>query len=60
MSNEILDNYTIKEHRLMMMSFRVWGKIRMNRVMDAPGYKYLDYNNLAQLTEAGVKRKKKG
>jgi hypothetical protein len=59
MSNKILGNYTIKEDLLMMASFGVWGKQRMNRVMDALGLKYMDYNNLAQVAKVGVKRKRK-
>lgn len=57
MSNEILGNFTIKVVHLMAASFGNHEKRRINIVMDALGFEYSHYNNLAQEAEARVKRK---
>jgi hypothetical protein len=44
MCNEILGNYTRKEDQLMTVTFGNREKRRLNRVMDALGFDYLDYN----------------
>jgi hypothetical protein len=42
MCNEILGNYTKKEDQLMTVAFGTRKKRRLNRVMDALGFKYPD------------------
>jgi hypothetical protein len=44
MCNEILGNYTKKEHQLMTIAFGTWEKRRLNEVMDALGFEYPDYD----------------
>jgi hypothetical protein len=55
--NEIVGNYLIKEDEAMTSAFRAQGKRRLNRVMDALGFKYPDYSKLVSGTEVGEKRK---
>jgi hypothetical protein len=43
MCNEILGNYTKKEDQLMTATFGTRPKRRLNRVMDALNFEYLDY-----------------
>jgi hypothetical protein len=54
MCNEILGNYTKKEDQLMTAAFGTRPKQRLNRVMDALKFKYLDYERLGNGAE-GVK-----
>jgi hypothetical protein len=56
MCNEILGNYTKKEDQLMTAAFGTWPKRRLNRVMDALKFEYLDYEQLNKVAE-GAKRK---
>jgi hypothetical protein len=51
MSNEILDNYTKKEDKLMTTAFGTRPKRRLNRVMDALNFEYPDYEKLDKGTE---------
>ena len=44
MCNEILGNYTRKEDQLMTVTYGNREKRRLNRIMDALGFDYLDYN----------------
>jgi hypothetical protein len=46
MCNEILGNYTKKEGQLMTATFGTQEKRRLNRVMDALGFEYPDYDRL--------------
>jgi hypothetical protein len=46
MCNEILGNYTKKEDQLMTAAFGTRPKRRLNRVMDALKFEYLDYKQL--------------
>jgi hypothetical protein len=55
MCNEILGNYTKKEDQLMTAAFGTRSKQRLNRVMDALKFEYLDYERLDKCVE-GVKR----
>jgi hypothetical protein len=55
--NEILGNYTKKEDQLMTVAFGTRPKRRLNRVMDALKFEYLDYEQLSKGVE-GVKRKR--
>jgi hypothetical protein len=57
MCNEILGNYTKKEDQLMIVAFGTRPKRRLNRVMDALNFEYLDYERLDKGAE-GVKRKR--
>jgi hypothetical protein len=57
MCNEILGNYTKKEDKLMTTTFDTRPKRRMNQVMDALKFEYLDYERLDKGAE-GVKRKR--
>jgi hypothetical protein len=57
MRNEILGNYTKKEDRLMTVAFGTREKRRLNRVMDALGFEYPDYEGLDE--EAGGVKKKR-
>jgi hypothetical protein len=57
MCNEILRNYTKKEDQLMTIAFGTREKQRLNRVMDALGFKYPDYDRLDE--EAGGVKKKR-
>jgi hypothetical protein len=43
MCNEILDNYTVKEDRLMIATFGGQAKGKLNRIMDSLGFHYPDY-----------------
>jgi hypothetical protein len=51
MCNEILGKYTKKEDQLMTDAFDTREKQRLNRVMDALGFEYPDYERLDE--EAG-------
>jgi hypothetical protein len=55
MCNEILGNYT-KKDQLMTATFGPLEKRRLNRVMDALNFEYLDYERLDEGT-GGAKRK---
>jgi hypothetical protein len=57
MCNEILGNYTNKEHQLMTAAFGTRPKRRLNRVMDALNFEYPDYERLNKGAE-GQKRKR--
>jgi hypothetical protein len=57
MCNEILGNYSKKEDQLMTAAFGTRPKRRLNRVLDALGFEYLDYENLNKGAE-GRKRKR--
>ena len=46
MCNEILGNYSKKENQLMTAAFGTRPKRRLNRVMDAIGFEYPDYERL--------------
>jgi hypothetical protein len=56
MCNEILGNYTKKEDQLMTAAFGTRPKRRLNRVMDALNFEYLDYERLNNCAK-GQKRK---
>jgi hypothetical protein len=57
MRNEILRNYSRKEDQLMTAAFGTRPKRRLNRVMDALGFEYPDYERLDKGAE-GQKRKR--
>jgi hypothetical protein len=57
MCNEILGNYSKKEDQLMTAAFGTRPKRRLNRVMDALGFEYPDYERLDKGAE-GKKRKR--
>jgi hypothetical protein len=57
MCNEILGNYSKKEDQLMTAAFGSRPKRRLNRVMDAIGFEYPDYERLDKGAE-GQKRKR--
>jgi hypothetical protein len=57
MCNEILGNYSRKEHQLMTVAFGTRPKRRLNRVLDALGFEYPDYERLDKGAE-GQKRKR--
>jgi hypothetical protein len=57
MCNEILGNYSKKEDQLMTAAFGTRPKRRLNRVMDALGFEYPDYERLDKGAE-GQKRKR--
>jgi hypothetical protein len=57
MCNEILGNYSKKEDQLMTAAFGTRPKRRLNRVLDALGFEYPDYENLNKSVE-GRKRKR--
>jgi hypothetical protein len=57
MCNEILGNYTKKEDQLMTAAFSNRPKRRLNRVMDALNFEYLDYERLDEGAR-GAKRKR--
>jgi hypothetical protein len=57
MCNEILGNYSIKEDQLMTAAFGTRPKRRLNRVLDALGFEYPDYERLDKGAE-GQKRKR--
>jgi hypothetical protein len=57
MCNEILGNYSKKEDQLMTAAFDTCPKRRLNRVMDAIGFEYPDYERLDKGAE-GQKRKR--
>jgi hypothetical protein len=57
MCHEILGNYTKKEDQLMTTAFGTRPKRRLNRVMDALNFEYLDYERLNKGAE-GAKRKR--
>jgi hypothetical protein len=57
MCNEILGNYKKKEDQLMTAAFDTWEKWRLNRVMDALGFEYPDYERLDD-EAGGLKRKR--
>jgi hypothetical protein len=51
-----LGNYTKKEDKLMTVAFGIRPKRRLNRVMDALKFEYLDYERLNKGAE-GPKQK---
>jgi hypothetical protein len=57
MSTEILGNYSKKEDQLMTAAFGTRSKRRLNRVLDAIGFEYPDYERLDKGAE-GQKRKR--
>jgi hypothetical protein len=57
MCNEILGNYSKKEDQLMTAAFGTRPKRRLNRVLDALGFEYPDYEQLNKGVE-GQKRKR--
>jgi hypothetical protein len=57
MCNEILGNYSKKEDQLMTAAFGTRPKRRLNRVLDALGFEYPDYDNLNK-NAGGQKRKR--
>jgi hypothetical protein len=57
MSNEILGNYSKKEDQLMTAAFGTRPKRRLNRVLDAIGFEYADYDRLGG-DAGGPKRKR--
>jgi hypothetical protein len=57
MCNEILGNYSKKEDQLMTAALGTRPKRRLNRVLDALGFEYPDYENLNKGAEA-QKRKR--
>jgi hypothetical protein len=57
MCNKILGNYSKKEDQLMTAAFDTRPKRRLNRVMDAIGFEYPDYERLDKGAE-GQKRKR--
>jgi hypothetical protein len=57
MCNEILGNYSKEEDQLMTAAFGTRPKRRLNRVMDAIGFEYHDYERLDKGAE-GQKRKR--
>jgi hypothetical protein len=57
MCNEILGNYSKKEDQLMTAAFGTRPKRRLNRVMDAIGFEYPDYERVDKGAE-GQKRKR--
>jgi hypothetical protein len=57
MCNKILGNYSKKEDQLMTAAFGTRPTWRLNRVMDAIGFGYPDYERLDKGAE-GQKRKK--
>jgi hypothetical protein len=57
MCNEILGNYMKKEDQLMTTAFGTRPKRRLNRVIDALNFEYLDYDRLDEGAE-GAKRKR--
>ena len=57
MCNEILGNYSKKEDQLMTAAFGTRPKRRLNRVMDALGFEYPDYERLDKGAK-GQKRKR--
>jgi hypothetical protein len=57
MCNEILGNFTKKEDQLMTAAFGTRPKRRLNRVMDALKFEYLDYERLSKGVE-GPKQKR--
>jgi hypothetical protein len=56
MCTEILGNYSKKEDQLMTAAFGTRPKRRLNRVFDAIGFEYPDYERLDKSAE-GQKRK---
>jgi hypothetical protein len=57
MCNKILGNYSKKEDQLMTVAFGTRPKRRLNRVMDAIGFEYPNYERLDKGAE-GQKRKR--
>jgi hypothetical protein len=57
MCDRILGNYTKKEDQLMTLAFGTREKRRLNRVMDALGFEYPNYERLDDKVE-GLKRKR--
>jgi hypothetical protein len=55
MCNDIIGNYTKKEDQLMTATFGTREKRRLNRVMDALGFEYPDYDRLDKEV-GGVKK----
>jgi hypothetical protein len=57
MCNDILGNYTKKEDQLMTATFGTRKKRRLNRVMHALNFEYLDYDRLDD-GAGGAKKKR--
>jgi hypothetical protein len=57
MCTEILGNYSKKEDQLMTAAFDTRPKRRLNRVLDAIGFEYPDYERFDKGVE-GQKRKR--
>jgi hypothetical protein len=57
MCNEILGNYTKKEDQLMTAAFGTRPKRRLNRVMDALKFEFLDYERLSKGAEWPKRRR---
>jgi hypothetical protein len=57
MSNEIFGNYSKKEDQLMTAAFGTRPKRRLNKVLDAIGFEYADYDRLGG-DAGGPKRKR--
>jgi hypothetical protein len=56
--NQMCGNYLTREHEDMQSVFGNRGKLRLNRVMDALGFEYLDYEDPSANVGAGEKRKR--
>jgi hypothetical protein len=52
------NNYLPREHEDMKSAFGGWGKLRLNRVMDAIGFEYPDYEDPSANIGSGERRKK--
>lgn len=55
--NEICGNYLTREHKDMSSIFGSQGKLQLNKVMNAIGFEYLDYEDPAVNIEVGDKEK---
>jgi hypothetical protein len=55
MCNEILGSYTKKEDQLMTAAFGTREKRRLNRVMDALNFEYLNYKRLDEVARGAKK-----
>jgi hypothetical protein len=49
---------TVKEDQTMMVASSSWAKRRLNKVMDALGFEYLDYSKIREEADVGIKRKR--
>jgi hypothetical protein len=57
MSIEIIGNYSKKEDQLMTAAFGTRPKRRLNKVLDAIGFEYPDYERLDKGAEGQKKEK---